>query len=170
MTDFSFLKSKNTTVGDCSQEKSLAPWKKSYDKSKQHTKKQRHHFANRSPYGESYGFLSSHVQMWELNHKECWTLKNWWFWTTVLEKTLESHLDFKEINQSILKEINPEYSLEGLMLKLKLQYFGYLVWRADSLEKTWERLKAGGEGNDRGWDCWMASLTQWTWLWENYGR
>ena len=69
----------------------------------------------------------------------------------VLEKTLESPLDNKEINQSILKEINPEYSLEGLMLKLKLQYFGYLLQRADSLEKTLmlERLKAG-EGDDRG--------------------
>ena len=85
----------------------------------------------------------------------------------VLEKTLESHLDFKEINQSILKEINPEYSLEGLMLKLKLQYFSCLMWRADSLEKTWERLKAGGEGDDRGWDCWMASQTLWRWFWVN---
>ena len=63
--------------------------------------------------------------------------------------------------QSILKEISPECSLEGLMLKLKLQYFGHLMWRADSLEKTWywERLKAGGEGGDRGWDGWMTSLT-----------
>ena len=67
-------------------------------------------------------------------------------------------------NQSILKEINPEYSLEGLMLKLKLQYFGYLLQRADSLEKTLmlERLKAGEEGDNRGWDGWMASPTQWT--------
>ena len=65
-------------------------------------------------------------------------------------------------NQSILKDISPEYSLEGLMLKLKLQYFGHLMWRTDSLEKT---LMLGGEGNDRGWDGWMASLTQWTWVW-----
>ena len=70
-------------------------------------------------------------------------------------------------NQLILKEINPEYSLEWLMLKLKLQYFGHLMWKADTLEKTgcWERLRAGGEGDDRGWDGWMASLTQWTWAW-----
>ena len=69
-------------------------------------------------------------------------------------------------NQSILKEINPEYSSEGLVLKLRLQYFGHLMWRADSLKKTWhwERLKARGEG-DRGWDVWMTSLTQWTWVW-----
>ena len=72
--------------------------------------------------------------MWELDHKESWALKNWCFWTVVLEKTLESPLDCKEILQSILQEINPEYSLEGLMLKLKLQYFGHLM--TDSLEKT----------------------------------
>ena len=67
-------------------------------------------------------------------------------------------------NQSILKEINPE--LEGLMLKLKLQYHGHLMQRANSLE-NWERLKAEGEGDDRGWDGWMASLTQWTYVWVN---
>ena len=73
--------------------------------------------------------------MWELDHKESSAPKNWCFWTMVLEKTLESPLDCKEINQSTLKEISPEYSLEGLMLKLKLPYVGHL-WRADSLEKT----------------------------------
>ena len=74
--------------------------------------------------------------MWELDYKESWTQKNRCFWAVMLEKTLESPLDCKEINQSILKEISPEYSLEGLTLKLKLQYFGHLMWRADSLEKT----------------------------------
>ena len=76
-------------------------------------------------------------------------------------------------SQSVLKEINPEYSLEGLMLKLKFQYFGHLMGTADSLEKgpwCWERLKAGGEEGDRGWDCWMASRTQWTWVWANSRR
>ena len=70
-------------------------------------------------------------------------------------------------NQSILKEISPEYSLEGLMLKLKLQYLGHLMRRTDW---CWERLKVGGEGDDRGWDGWMASLTQWTWVWVNSGH
>ena len=84
--------------------------------------------------------------MWELDYKESWALKNWCFWTVVLEKTLESPLDCKEINQSILKEISPEYSLEGLMLKLKLQYFGHLMRRVDSLEKT---LMLGGIGGRR---------------------
>jgi len=74
-------------------------------------------------------------------------------------------------NQSILKEIHPGCSLEGLMLKLKLRYFGYLMWRADSFERSWcwERLKAGGEGDNRGWDGWMTSPTQWTWVWVNSG-
>ena len=74
-------------------------------------------------------------------------------------------------NQSILREISPEYSLEGLMLTLKLQSFGHLMRRTDYLEKPWcwERLKAGGEGDDRGWDGWMASLTQWTWVWVDSG-
>ena len=74
-------------------------------------------------------------------------------------------------NQSILKEIGPGCSLEGLMLKLKLQYFGHLMRRIDSLEKLWcwEGLEAGGEGDDRGWDGWMASPTWWTWVWVNSG-
>ena len=74
-------------------------------------------------------------------------------------------------NQSILKEISPGCSLEGLMVKLKLQYFGHLMQRADSFEKTWcwERLRAGGEGANRGWDGWIASPIWWTWVWVNYG-
>ena len=74
-------------------------------------------------------------------------------------------------NQSILKEISPGCSLERLMFKLKLQYFGQLMWRAAHLKRPWcwERLRAGGEGDDRGWGDWMASLTQWTWIWVNSG-
>ena len=105
--------------------------------------------------------------MWELDYKESWAPKNWCFWTVVLEKTLESPLDCKESNQSILKEINPEYSSEGLMLKL--QYFGHLMRRAESLEKTvmLGKTEDRGEGDDRGWDGWTASATQWTWVWAN---
>ena len=84
--------------------------------------------------------------MWELHCEEGWAPKNWCFWTVVLEKTLESPLDCKEILQSILKEISPGISLEGMMLKLKLQYFGHLMWRVDSLEKT---LILGGIGGRR---------------------
>jgi len=106
----------------------LTPWKESYDQPRQHIKKQRHYFANKGPSNQGYGFSSGHVWMWELDYKESWAPKNWCFWTVVLEKTLQSPLD--------CKEISPEYSLEGLMLKLKLQYFGHLMWRADSFEKT----------------------------------
>ena len=106
----------------------------------------------------------------ELDHKEYWALKNWCFWTVVLEKILRVPWTARRSNQSILKEISPEYSLEELMLKLKLQYFGHLMRRADSFEKTpmLGRLKAGGEGDDRGWDGWMASPTQWTWVWASF--
>ena len=92
--------------------------------------------ANKGAYSLSYGFSSSHIWMWELDCKEDWMLKSQCFWIIVLEKILENPLDWKRSNQSILGEINPEYSLEGLMLKLKLWYFGHLMTRANSLEKT----------------------------------
>ena len=114
----------------------LAPLKKSCDQPRQHIKKQRYYFANKGPSSQSCGFSISHVWMWELDYKESWAPKNWCFWTVALEKTLESPLDCKEVQPVILKEISPEYSLEGLMLKLKLQYFGHLMWRTDSFEKT----------------------------------
>ena len=94
-----------------------APWKGSYDKPRKHIKKQRYDFVNKGLYSQIYGFSSSHVQMGELDHKEGWAPNSWCFQIVVLEKTLESPLDSKEL-KSILKEINPEYSLEGLMLKL----------------------------------------------------
>ena len=115
--------------------KMLAPWKISYDQPRQHIKKQRHYFANKGPSSQSCDFSSSHVWMWELNYKESWAPKNWCVFTVVLEKTLEVSWTTRRSNQSILKEISPEYSLEGLMLKLKLQYF----WPPDaknSFEKT----------------------------------
>ena len=82
--------------------KTLVPWKKSYDKPRQHVKKQRHHFVDKGPYNQGYGFSRSHVWMWELDHKEGWAPKNWCFWTVVLEKTLGSPLDCKET-----KPVNP---------------------------------------------------------------
>ena len=101
--------------------------------------------------------------MWELDYKESWALKNWSFWTVVLERLLRIHWTARRSNQSILKEISPGCSLEGMMLKLKLQYFGHPMRRADSLEKTL-MLGGIGEGDDRGWDGWMASPTRWTWV------
>ena len=122
----------------------LAPWEKSCDQARQHIKKQRRYFADKGPSFQSYGFSSSHVWRWELDYKESWAPKNWCFWTVVLKKTLDNPLECKEINQSILKEISPEYSLEGLMLKLKLQYLGHLMWRVNSLEKTLMLAGIGG--------------------------
>ena len=109
--------------------------------------------------------------MWELDYKESWPPKNLCFWTVVLEETLESLLSRRRSNQSIIKEISPNYSPEGLMLKLKLQYFGHLMRRTDSLKRPWcwERLKAGGKWDDRGCDGWTASPTQWTWVWASSG-
>ena len=85
----------------------FAPWKESYDKPRHHIKNQRHHFTDKSLYSQGHGFSSSHVGMGELNHKEGWALKNWCFWTVVLEKTLESPFDCKEIQQFILMELSP---------------------------------------------------------------
>ena len=122
-------------------------------------------------YSRSYSFPRSHVWMWELDHKEPWVPKNCCFQTVLLDKTLESPLDCKEMNRSVLKEINPEYSLEGLILKLKLQYFGHLMRRANSLEKTLILGKTEGRrrGHERGWDGWMASLIQRIWVWVGSG-
>ena len=131
--------------------KTLAPWKKSYDQPRQQINQQTHHFAHKGQYSQNYGSSSSHAQIWELDHKEGWAPKNWSFQIVVLEKTLESPLDSKEIKQSILKEISPEYSLEGLILKLKLQSFGHLMRRTDSFEKTLKLGKIEGEeGDDKG--------------------
>ena len=125
-----------------------------YGQPRQHTKKQRHFIANKGPSNQAYGFSSSHIWMWELDHKESWASKNWCFWTVVLKKTLENPLDCKKVQPVHPKEISPEYSLEGLMLKLKLQYFGHLMRRISPLEKTlflekiegrrrrrWQRMK-----------------------------
>ena len=99
--------------------------------------------------------------MWELDHKESWVLKNWCFWTVVLEKTLDSPLDCKVTKPVSPKGISPEYSLEGLMLKLKLQYFGYLMQRTDSLEKTLMLGKIEGRRR-RGWQRmrWLDGITK----------
>ena len=145
----------------------LTPWKESYDPPRQHIKKQRHYFASKGPSSQGYGFSSGHVWMWELDYEESGAPKNW---TVVLEKTLRVPWTARRSNQSILKEISPGCSLEGMMLRLKLQYFGHLTWRVDSLEKTLILGGIGaGEGDDRGWEGWMASPTQCTQVWVNSG-
>ena len=118
-----------------------------------HIKKQRHYLAKKGPSSQGYGFSSSHVWMWELDHKESWTLKNWCFWTVLLEKTLESPLDCKDI-----KPVNPKGNQSWIW---KDRCWS---WNSNSLANwceeltywkrlwCWERLKAGGEGDNREWD------------------
>ena len=116
---------------------------------------------------QSYGFSSSHVQMFQLGPKETeqWRIDAFEMWC--LRRLLRVPWTARRANQSIPKDINPEYSLEGLMLKLKLQHFGHwckelTLWKRPRCSK---RLKTGGEGKNRGWDGWMASPTRWTWFW-----
>ena len=152
VTAFIFLGSKITADGDCSHEiKMLAPWKESYDQPRRLIKKQRHYLTDKVLSSQSYGFSNGHVGIWKLDHKESWVPKNWCFWTVVLEETLESPWTARRSSQSILKEISPECSLEGLMLKLKLQYFGHLMWRTDSLEKLLMlgKIEGGRRGQQR---------------------
>ena len=133
-------------------------------------KKQRHHFANKGPYSQSHGFSSSHVHMWEVDHKEGWAPKNWCFWTVVLEKTLKSSLDSKDI-----KPVNPNGN-QPWILTGRTDAEAPILWLPDADWShwkgpwCWERLKARGEGDDRGWDGWMPSLTQWTRVWASSGR
>ena len=114
----------------------LTPWKESYDQHRQNIKKQRHYFVNKDPSNQGYGFSSGHVWMWELDYKESWAQKNWCFWSVVLKKTLESPLDCKEIQPVHPKGDQSWVFIGGLMLKLKLQYFGHLMQTADLVEKT----------------------------------
>ena len=149
--------------------KMLAPCSNSYDQPRQHIKKQKHYFANKGPSSQSYDFSSTHVCMYVC---ESWTTKkaegcfNLWCWRRLLRAPWTA----RRSNQSILKEISPEYSLEGVMLKLKLQYFGHLMRRTNSFEKALILGKI--EGRRRGWRQrvrWMASLTRGTWAWEISG-
>ena len=150
VTGFTLLGSKVTADGDYIHEikRHLFLGTKAMAKLYSILKKQRHYFTKKGPSSQSCGFSSGHVRMWELDYKKSWVQKNWCFWTVVLEKSLESPLDCKEIQPSILKEISPKYSLKRLMLKLKLQYFGHLMWRTDSFDKTLmlRKLKVGVEG------------------------
>ena len=106
-------------------------------------------------------------ESWNIKKAEHWRIDAFEQWCC--RRLLRVPWTARKSNQSILKEISPGCSLGGLMLKLKLQYFGHLISRADSLEKTLMRLRAGGEGNHRGWDDWMASPIRWTWVWVDSG-
>ena len=124
--------------------KDACPWKKSYDKLRQHIKKQRPYFAHKGPYSQSYGFSSSHLWMWELDHKEGWMLKNWCFWTVVLEKTLESPLDCKEI-QPVHPRGNQSWIFIG---RTDAETETPILWLPDA--KSWLIRKDPDAGKDWG--------------------
>ena len=126
-----------------------------------------HYFASKGPSSPGYGFSSSHVWMWELDCEESWAPKNWCFWTVVLEKTLESPLDFKEIQPVHFKGDQPWDFLEGVMLKLKLQYFGHLMRRVDPLEKDSDAGRDWGQEEKGMTEDEMASPTWWMGVWVN---
>ena len=139
---------------------------------RQHIEKQRHYFANKVLSIQGYGFSSSHVWMWELDYKESWAQKNWCFWTVVLEKTLESPFDCKEI-QPVHPKGDQSWVFIGRTdaeaetpITLATWYEELTHWKRPW---CWEELGAGGEGDDREWYGWMVSLTQWTWVWVDSG-
>ena len=149
----------------CSLEEKLWP-------TLQHIQKQRHYFASKGPSSQSYDFSNSHVWMWELDHKESWVPKNWCFWIVVLEKTLESPLDCKEI-QPVHSKGNQSWIFTG---RTDTEAETPLLWPPDvksqltekdpDAGKNWRREKGMG---DRGWDDWMESPSQWTWVWVSSG-
>ena len=122
----------------------LASWKESYDKPREHIKKQRQYFANKGPSSQSYGFSSSQVWMWELDHKESWVLKNWCFWTVVLEKTLESLLDCKEI-----RPVHPKGDQSWIFIgRADVKAETPILWPPDA--KSWLIGKDPDAGKDWG--------------------
>ena len=140
----------------------LPPWKESYDQPRQHIKKQRHYFADKGPSSQSYGFSCSHVWMWKMDHKESWTLKNWCFWTVVLEKTLESLLDCKEI-----QPVNPKGSRSWIFFGMTdVEGEAPIIWPPDrknwfirkdpDAEKDWRQEERGiTEDEIVGWHHWL---------------
>ena len=127
------------------------------------------YFVTKGPFSQGYGFSGSCVWMWELDYKESWAPKNWLFWTVVLEKTPETPLDCKEI-QPVPPKGDQSWVFIG---NTDVEAETPILWPPDGKEELthlkrpwcWERLRAGGEGDNRGWDVWVASLTQWTLIW-----
>ena len=118
----------------------LVPWKESYDQPRQYIKEQRHCFADKGPFSQSYGFSSSHVWIWQLDHKEGWLPRNWCFWTVALDKILESPLDWKEI-----KPVNPKGNQPWLFIGMTVAEAS-ILWPPDV--KSWLTRKDPGAGKD----------------------
>ena len=143
VADVIFLGSKITVDGDCSHEiRRFSPWKKSYDQTRWHIKNQRHYFANKGLSSQDYSFSSSHVWMWELDCKESWAPKNWCFWTVVLEKTLESPLDCKQI-----QPVHPKGDQSGMFTgRTDVEAETPILWPPDA--KSWLIGKDPDAGKD----------------------
>ena len=129
--------------------------------------KNRHSFANKGLSSQGYGLSSGHVWMWELDQKESLALKNWCFWTLVLKKTLKSYLDYKEI-----QPVHPKGDQSWVFIgRTNVEAETLILWCKEltHLKRPWcwERWGAGREGDNKEWDGWMSSLTQWTWIWVN---
>ena len=142
--------------------KTFTPWKESYEQPRWQVKKQRHYFVKKSLSSQGYGFSSGHVWMWELDYKESWVPKNWCFWTVVLEKTLESPLDCKEI-QPVYTKGNQSWIFIG-RTDAEAETDTLVIWCKELTRRKrpwcWERLKVGGEGDVRGWEVgWHHRLT-----------
>ena len=173
---FPLLGSKLTADGDQPwNQKTIASRQESNDKPRQCVEKQRHYSVDNGPYIQ--GQVKATAFPVVTHDCESWTVKkadhqrNDAFELCCWRRLLKVPWTARS-NQSVLREINPEHSLERLMLKLKLQYFGHLMWTSNSLEKTLMlgKIEDRGEEGGRGWCGWMASLTQWTWTWANFGR
>ena len=170
VSDFIFGGSKITADGDCSHEiKTLTPWKESYDQPRYHIEKQRHYFANKGPSSQGYGFSNGHVWMWELDCEESWAWKNLCFWTVVLEKTLESPLDCKEIQPVHSEGDQPWYFFGRKDAKAEtrvvwpLHAKSWLIGKDSDAGRDWGQEEKGATEDE------MASLTRRTWVWVNSG-
>ena len=167
-TIFSWAPKSLQMVTAAMKSKDTCSLEEKFDQPRQHIKKQRHYFANKGLSSQGYGFSSGHVRRWELDYKENWVSKSCCFWTVVLEKNLRIPLGCKEI-----QPVNPKGNQSWIFIgRTDGEAETPIVWPPDAKKPThwkrpwhWERLKARGEGDDRGWDDWMASLTQWTWVW-----
>ena len=173
VADFIFLGSRITADGDCSLEikRRLLLGRRAMTNLDNTLKNRDITFTNKVHLVKAMVFpvVLYGCESWIIKKAECWRIDAFelWCWRRLLRVPWTA----RRSNQSILKEVSPEYSLEGLMLKLKLPYFGHLIKKLTHLKRSWcwERLKAGGEGDDRGWDGWMASPALWTWAWAGSG-
>ena len=157
-----FWAPKSLQIGTAAMKLKEASWKKGYDQPRQHVKKQRHYFVNKDPSSQSYDFSSSCVWMWELDYKESWVLKNWWFWTVVLEKTLERPLDCKEI-QPVHPKGDQSWVFTGRTdaeSKTPILWLpdtkNWLIWKDPDAGKDWRQKKVMTEDEMVGWHHWLS--------------